>query len=151
LILSIQRTHQTNENGRYIFVVYKTVFNEARTLIQDFCTIKFKLIYSTQQQRDDYRVAVKSHPHLVAAAPPGGARAKHSAYLLAMLEKQETEKGQKYTTSSQGTWASKVIPHFMFNQNSEHPNAINRETISNAVMAQENNSAGSINSGKLVT
>jgi hypothetical protein len=62
--------------------------------------------------------------------------AKHSTNLVAMLETEETEKGQKYTTLSQGTWASKVIPRFTFNQNLEHPNTIMTKNNANGKKTQ---------------
>jgi hypothetical protein len=144
-ISSIQRTLQTDENGKYIFIVYTAGFNKAQALIQDFCTNKFKLIYVSQQQRDDYRVSYKSHPYIVTAAPPGGATAEHSKYLCEMLKQEEAQKGQQYSTTSGETWASKVKPKFTFDLSSEHPNATAQVTTN--VVVSTTNSAGSINSG----
>jgi hypothetical protein len=146
-IVSVQRTLQTAENGKFIFIVYTAGYNEAKDLIQEFCENKFKLIYITQQQRDDYRVSVKSHPHLVTAALPGGATAEHGKYLVEMLKQEESQKGKQYATTSAGTWASKVKPKFTFDPSSEHPNAtIAKTTTTTAVVATGNGSIGSNNS-----
>jgi hypothetical protein len=145
-ISSIQRTLQTEENGKHIFIVYTAGFTEAQALIQDFCTNKFKMIYVSQQQRDDYRVAYKSHPHIVTAAPPGGATAEHSKYLCEMLKQEEAQKGKQYATTSGDTWAAKVKPKFTFDPSSEHPNAA-AQPATIAVVNNTTNSTGSINSG----
>jgi hypothetical protein len=140
-IASVQRTLQTAENAKFIFIVYTAGYNEAKDLIQEFCENKFKLIYVTQQQRDDYRVSIKSHP--------GGATAEHGKYLVEMLKKEETQKGQQYATTSAGTWASKVKPKFTFDPSSEHPNAAkNTSTTTTRITAvPDNTSIVSINSG----
>jgi hypothetical protein len=146
-IASVQRTLQTAENGKFIFIVYTAGYNEAKDLIQEFCETKFKLIYNTQQQRDDYRVSVKSHPHLVTAALPGGATAEHGKYLVEMLKQEETQKGQQYATTSGSTWASKVKPKFTFDPSSEHPNATSAKTATaTTVVATGHGSIGSNNS-----
>jgi hypothetical protein len=151
-IASVERTHQCQENGRYIIFVFKEGFTKASAFLHNFCSNKFKIMYGTQEQRDNYRVANKSHPYVVALASPGGATADHSDYLAKILKKEEAAKGKKYATSSTGTWASKVAPQFTFDQNSEHPNAaltkLSRSTATAMVLqSQDNNSISSPNSG----
>jgi hypothetical protein len=150
-IASVERTHQRQENGRYIIIVFKEGFAEASAFLHDFCSNKFKMIYGTQEQRDNYHMENKSHPYVVALASPGGATADHSDYLAEMLAKEETAKGKKYATSSTGTWASKVAPRFTFDQNSEHPNAALAKMSGTAMVQtthlQDNNSISSGNSG----
>jgi hypothetical protein len=102
-------------------------------LIQDFCSTNFKLIYNTQEQRNNYCVANKAHPSIVATAPSGGATAKHADYLVAMLLTD--------------IWAYKVVTRFTFDQNAEHPNAVPAQaskTSNTCNSKQDNNSVGLI-------
>lgn len=106
-----------------MIIVYKDSYPEARAMLQDFCEIKFKAIYYTQEQRDDYRVAYKGHPHLAISPNAGGATASRSAELAAMLVTEETRTGKKFSMIPSATWASKAAPHFYFDKESRHPNA----------------------------
>jgi hypothetical protein len=75
-ILSIENTFHTDENGRFIFIVLKELYHEVRAFLQDFCSKKFKDIYITQEERNDYRVMYKGLPHLQLSPNAGGAVAK---------------------------------------------------------------------------
>jgi hypothetical protein len=154
-IISIENTFNTEENGRFIFIVLKESFHEVRAFLQDFCSKKFKEIYSTQDERDNYRVMYKSLPHLQLSPNAGGAVAKLTARIIQKLDEEERTTGVKLATTQTDTWASRVTPRFSFDKNSPHPNA---KKISNFVAVTPTNTIpviqsagandnGSINSG----
>jgi hypothetical protein len=85
-IISIENTFNTKENGRYIFIVLKESFHEVRAFLQDFCSKKFKEIYATQEERDDYRIMYKGLPHLQLSPNAGGGVAKLTARIIQKLD-----------------------------------------------------------------
>jgi hypothetical protein len=154
-VISIENTFGTEESGRFIFIVLKESFHEVRAFLQDFCSKKFKEIYLTQDERDNYRVTYKSLPHLQLSPNAGGAVAKLTARIIQKLDEEERLTGIKLATTQTDTWASRVTPRFSFDKNSPHPNAkqkpkvaavtpTSNTSVSQSVPANEN---ASINSG----
>jgi hypothetical protein len=122
-VVSIQETHHTKEQGKFIIIVLKEGYQDARTLLSNICETQFNKIYTTQEQRDNYRVTYKALPHLSDSPTAGGAAASHSANLAAMLTTEETKNGRKYSVTPSNSWAHVVAPRFSFDKNSKHPNA----------------------------
>jgi hypothetical protein len=127
-VISIENTFHTDENGRYIFIVLKESYHGVRAFIQDFCSKKFKDIYITQEERDDYRVMYKGIPHLQLSPNAGGAVAKLTERIIKKLDAEERKTGVPLATHQSETWASRVIPRFSFDKNSPHPNAQKKST-----------------------
>jgi hypothetical protein len=132
-IISIQETHQTTDYGKYMFIVSKSLFQEARKIINDLCENKFHRIYITQEQRDAYRVSYKALPHIANGPTAGGAAANHGAHLVAMMAEEEKKNGKAFSSINNDTWASKASMHLTFDKNSRHPIAKQaaRTTVSN--------------------
>jgi hypothetical protein len=131
-IQTIENTNLTEENGRFIFIVLKESFHEVREFVQDFCVKKFKTIYPTQEERDNYRIKYKSLPHLQMAPNAGGAVARLSAALVQFIDDEEKSTGIPIVANLSDTWAARVAPRFSFDQNSPHPNA--KKHVNSAVV-----------------
>jgi hypothetical protein len=157
-ISSIENTFNTDENGRYIFIVLKSSYHEVRAFLQDFCSNKFKEIYSTQEGRDDYRVQYKGLPHLQMSPNAGGAVAKLTERIIKKLDDEERTTGVPTTTNQPTTWASRVVPRFSFDKNSPHPNAQKKtnqaapttNTKTSTTTAANANDTVSLNSGSTI-
>jgi hypothetical protein len=142
-IISIKNTLNTDENGRFIFIVLKESYHEVRAFLQDFCSKKFKDIYTTQEERDDYRVSYKGLPHLQLSPNAGGAVAKLTARIIKKLDDEEKTTGVPLATQHSDTWASRVVPRFSFDKNSPHPNAQKKTTSTAASITSTKTTATS--------
>ena len=138
-IVSIQETNKTSEVGRFIFVVKKSQYQDAKVIIEKFCTVTFDIIYLDQTDKDDYRVSVGSLPHLFDTAPAGGAVSNHISRLGAILKQEEASRGKSFPTAA-GTWAQKVSPRLVFDQNVNFPkpSKTNKTTTSEQLTSAQN-------------
>jgi hypothetical protein len=99
-------------------------------MLNDFCVNKFNQVYTSQEQRDTYRVTVKSLPHLADSPTAGGATAAHSASLAEMIQNEEKRSGKTFSLTQSNSWANTGALKLSFDRNSKHPGAINAATQS---------------------
>ena len=111
-IISIEKTAKSSIIGRYIFIVDKEKFDDAKDLIDDFCRHAFRKIYRTSIDRDNYKQRVGSFPRLLASASAGGAVASLGARLGAFLKAEEASSGVIEPSSL--TWAQRTAPRLVF-------------------------------------
>ena len=152
-IVSIQETNKTAESGRFIFVVKKSQYPDAKNIIEKFCSTTFDIIYPDQTDKDDYRVSVGSLPHLFDTAPAGGAVSNHIARLGAILKNEESARGKSFPSAA-GTWAQKVAPRLVFDKNVDFPklssNTNTTASVQTTSKASVQNSVSTTNSASTI-
>ena len=119
-IVSIQETNSSTTQGRYIFIVQKTDYNQARTFIEDFCQNIFPRLYPTQSERSEYKKAFGYTPKLTSSASAGGAVASLGSRLGELLKAEETKLGKSLSLTPV-TWAQRASPRFLFDKDADFP------------------------------
>ena len=103
-IVSIEPTFYTPTKGRFIFIVYQSLFEEAKQAIEKFCVKTFKIIYDTQIDRDAYKHKYSCFPKVLDSAAAGGAVASLSTRLCKMHKSTKSSAGKPLSTVPT-TWA----------------------------------------------
>ena len=119
-IVSIEPTYFSPSKGRFIFIVYQSAFDEAKNVIEHFCSKTFKVIYDTHAERETYKQTYSSFPRILDSASAGGAVASLGARLAEMLKSTEDVNGKPLSTAPT-TWAQRVTPRLIFSKNANFP------------------------------
>ena len=77
-ILSMDLTYLSNTTGRYIFIVKKSMFPEAKRFIQEFCTTHFYTMFPTTQHEMTTR-QVSSHSRTSTKQPLSAGQSRHAS------------------------------------------------------------------------
>ena len=124
-ILSLERTQTSDKDGRWLFLVKKTAYQQARLIIEEFCTETFPTLYSddVMEQHDAKVEYSKQHgglPRITEGTPVGGSVSIRSSIMFEKLKATEASQGNK-TPDSKISWAQRTAPRLIFEKNSNFP------------------------------
>ena len=106
-ILSMEPTYLSESTGRYIFIVKKAFFQEARRFIQEFCVTHFYTMLPTTQERDDYKTTIQSLPHIYESTPLGGAVKSRVDVLCEYIKQIESEQSENQEQAPINSWTQR--------------------------------------------
>ena len=124
-ILSLEQTQKSDTEGRYLFIVKKTAYQQARMLIEEFCVETFPILYGdSESDQVTYKMEYFADhgylPRIHESAPVGGSVSIRSSIMLDKLKANEASHGNK-TKDTKITWAQRAAPRLIFEKTAAFP------------------------------